>query len=141
MNYKRECGNCTACCEGWLEGFVYGKELKKGIPCHFMCENGCSIYEDRPENPCRSYQCEWLINFDIPEWMKPNRSGIIVTTRYYGNNKKYLEVLETGKPIESNILLWFFIYHYTTQIPLKIQVNGGFHNFGPNEFIEFTSNQ
>src|SRR5205814_3535317 len=29
---KRECGTCTACCDGWAIGTIYGHEMKPGVP-------------------------------------------------------------------------------------------------------------
>jgi hypothetical protein len=136
MTYKRECDGCTACCEGWLHGVAHGQHFQAGRPCHFKCEKGCSIYENRPEEPCRTYSCEWLNNYELPEWMKPNLSGVIITSREYKENKVYLEVYETGKKIDAEVLNWLFLYHYTTDIPLRVQVNGGWNNFGPQEFLE-----
>ena len=28
---KRECGTCTACCDGWAIGTIYGHEMKPGV--------------------------------------------------------------------------------------------------------------
>ena len=132
MNYKRECGGCTGCCEGWLSVQVYEQYAQPGRPCHFKCESGCSIYEDRPD-VCKIYKCEWLTNLDIPEWIKPNISGVIITKRKWSDGD-YLEVLETNRKIDAEVLNWFFIYHLTTNIPLRIQVSKGWNNYGPLEF-------
>lgn len=134
----RECNGCTACCEGWLHGQSHGQYFQPGRPCHFKCETGCSIYENRPEQPCKTYSCEWLKNKDIPEWMKPNLSRVIITKRKYDGGE-YLEVHEMGKKIDSTVLNWLFVYHYTTDIPLRVQVNGGWNNFGPSEFLKSQS--
>ena len=32
---QRQCGSCTACCDGWVEGTIRGHEMKPGVPCHF----------------------------------------------------------------------------------------------------------
>lgn len=130
----RQCNECTACCEGWLDGKVYDKYFQPGRPCHFMCETGCSIYENRPENPCKSYQCEWLINLEIPEWLKPNLSGVIITRKQWKNGE-YLEIKETNKEISSKVLNWIFTHHYTTDIPIRVQVCGGWNNYGPQDFL------
>jgi hypothetical protein len=135
MTYKRECGGCTACCEGWMHGQSHGEYFQPGRPCHFKCETGCAIYENRPEKPCKTFSCEWLQNYEIPEWMKPNLSGVIITSRDYGENKKYLEVLEMGKKIDAEVLNWIFLHHYTTDIPIRVQVNRGWYNFGPKDFL------
>lgn len=132
----RECNGCTACCEGWLPGYAYGHYFQQGRPCHFKCQNGCSIYEKRPEDPCKNYRCEWLDNMEIPEWFKPNLSNVIITRRNWRDGY-YLEVCEAGKKIDSTILNWIFHYHYTTNIPIKVQISGGWTNYGPKEFLDY----
>ena len=137
---KRTCGDCTACCDGWLSGVVNNREFYPGTPCHYSGCNGCSIYEDRPESPCRSYSCEWLKNTDIPEWMKPNKAGVIITgmgwDRPDGSKQVYLEVTETGKKIDSTVLNWLFKLHLRAGIPLKIQIDRGYNWYGPKEFFQ-----
>ena len=76
--YSRTCGDCTKCCEGWLEGVVHGYKMYRGCSCHFL-EKSCSAYESRPENPCKSYNCAWLLEDKFPSWMKPSLSGVIIT--------------------------------------------------------------
>lgn len=134
MNYLRKCDGCTACCEGWLHGQAEGQYFQAGRPCHFKCEKGCSIYENRPENPCRTYECEWKTNLEIPEWMKPNLSEVIITRRNWKNGE-YLEINEMGNTIKSVVLNWLFIHHCTTGVPIRVQVSGGWNNFGPKEFL------
>jgi hypothetical protein len=133
----RSCNGCTACCEGWLWGSAHGHNFYAGRPCHFMCESGCSIYENRPEDPCKTFKCMWLINDDIPEWLKPNLSKVIIVQR---NNEKvgdYIEVYETGQKIDSTVLSWFFEYHLSTKTNISIQIAGGWMNYGTNEFLKF----
>jgi hypothetical protein len=71
--------------------------------------------------------------------MKPNLSGVIITSREYGENKKYLEVLEMGKKIDAEVLNWIFLHHYSTDIPIRVQVNRGWYNFGPKDFLNQVS--
>ena len=138
MIKQRECGNCTACCEGWLVGQSHGNYFQPGRPCHFKCETGCSIYEDRPEEPCKNYSCEWLNNDKIAEWMKPNLCGVIITKKdWKGGN--YLEINEMGKKIDATILNWLFTYHYSTDIPIRVQVSNGWYNYGPKDFLSEVS--
>lgn len=74
---SKECGTCTACCEGSLHGKVNGHEMSPGVPCFFL-DKGCTIYETRPTEPCRSYQCLWLSIDDCPDYVKPEQSGLIL---------------------------------------------------------------
>ena len=139
---KRECGECGACCEGWLTGVAHGREFYPGMPCHFKGCNGCSIYEDRPEFPCKTYSCEWLKSDNVPEWMKPSESGVIITAKEWedaeGVKQVYLEVTETGRKIDSTVLSWLFRLFLRTTIPMKVQIGGGHNWYGTNEFFEAT---
>lgn len=81
----RVCGTCTECCGGALALNVYGQEVSPGTPCRFMVKcGGCSIYEDRPVEPCSTYKCLWLSNEDVPDWLKPEVSGAIFDIRNIG---------------------------------------------------------
>src|SRR5690349_22796733 len=46
----RKCGECTACCDGWVAGTIEGHEMKPGTPCFFRGDHCCSIYERRPRS-------------------------------------------------------------------------------------------
>ena len=129
---SRTCDGCTKCCEGWLWGQAYNHKFWTGRPCHFMSKKGCSIYEKRPDEPCKSFQCEWLKNEDIPEWMKPDQINAIIYMRQE-NDKTYLEITEAGSKLDSRVLSWFVIEFANKKIKnLKYQVDGGW-NFLHNE--------
>ena len=53
MSTSRQCGDCTACCEGWLHADIDGIELKPGKACDHLCAAGCGIYARRPKTPAR----------------------------------------------------------------------------------------
>ena len=75
----RHCGGCTACCDGWLRIEVSGHEVRPGKACPFRIEHGCSIYEQRPQHPCREFICGWLVpSSPLPEWMRPDKSDLIL---------------------------------------------------------------
>ena len=77
MEQKRSCGECSACCQGWLEDKKL--DMYPGKPCAHHCDTGCSIYPDRPETPCRTFRCAWLDNdVDYPEDFRPDLSGVIL---------------------------------------------------------------
>ena len=139
-NPSRECGGCTACCEGHLFGQAHGLQFYAGRPCHFKGKDGCTIYKDRPEDPCKTFKCAWLVDDRsvFPEWMRPDKSGVIVQVKYWGENKdkQYLYISECGEPVRSEILNWIFTFHVTSQIPISVQVNRGWTNYGPIEFIQ-----
>jgi len=132
----RKCGDCTACCEGWLAGTVYGRTFYPGKKCHFLCDSGCSIYEERPKEPCKRFVCSWLVDTNkvYPEWLRPDLSGIIIQDKTTKSGISYLHITETGKKIDSEILLWCINYHLTTKKNMSIQINGGWNHFGDQDF-------
>jgi ribosome modulation factor len=71
----RECGACTACC---FEIVIDDPALQK--PARTWCANcgagGCAIYETRPAD-CRTWHCGWRRMADLPETLRPDRSGIM----------------------------------------------------------------
>ena len=73
----RECGDCSLCCK--LPG-VYGGDVQK--PPDKWCEHcavgsGCKRYETRPD-PCRNFECLWLVNPLLPEELKPSRCHVVM---------------------------------------------------------------
>src|SRR5713101_8412369 len=75
----RACGTCTACCDGWVAGTIYGHEMKPGTPCHFRGEGCCSIYDKRPIEPCRNFVCGWLAaDSPFPESFRPERRAVLL---------------------------------------------------------------
>jgi len=118
---ERSCGTCTKCCEGYLLATVGDIDLFPGKPCHFVeINSGCSVYEDRPEDPCRVFKCEWLTQPLIPEWLKPNLSNVIFVSYdpnpdYPLDNIKaygYTALVEAGGKLTAQTLSWA-IAHYT----------------------------
>lgn len=82
----KTCGTCTECCSGALTVDVYGQVASPGVPCRFRVEKvGCSIYKDRPVEPCSTYRCLWLADPDFPDHLKPEHSGGIFDIRWIGN--------------------------------------------------------
>ncbi len=77
---SRECGSCIACCT--MLGVT---ELHKpvNVPCAFVCEGGCSIYETRPQT-CRNWSCDWKNGLIPDEEQRPDRLGIIFDLRLEG---------------------------------------------------------
>ena len=123
----RSCDGCTKCCEGWLWSEAYGHKFWPGRPCHFMCEKGCSIYENRPIDPCKNFKCEWLENNNIPEWMKPSVSNVIIYKRNE-DGKDLLEFTEAGSRLDPRILSWIFMNFVDEKIGnVKYQLDGGWN--------------
>ena len=132
----RECGNCHKCCDGWLKGNVNGKSFYPGKPCHFvLSRKGCTIYENRPDNPCKSYVCEWLVNDDFPEWFKPELSNVLINKRNVSGHNFYC-LKECGIKIDSAALNWFIQYALTNNYNIVYEVDGGKNFIGCPEFVE-----
>ena len=131
---KRSCGTCTKCCEGYLTGEALGHTFYGGKPCHFVAiGKGCTVYEKRPKDPCVSYKCDWLINPDIPEWMKPSDIDAIIDLREIEGHQ-YLSLKEAGGLMQSRVLNWFFQYILKTGMNAVWQVGGGSNWAGSPEF-------
>lgn len=141
--FKKECGSCTKCCEGWLGATIYDKEMHKGRPCFYLdkCNNKCAIYEQRPQDPCKDYSCAWLTDEQniFPLWMKPNLSNVIITLRSIVNNNKeyfYYDVIETGKKMESEVLNWIIHWALSSNINIRYEVCGNRFIFAQPEVAE-----
>ena len=91
----RACNGCTKCCE-WLTAEAYGFKFGNGLPCTFLKGSGCGIYECRPDG-CKSFQCYWKANINIPEWLKPSNVNIIMGKEQMGPFE-YVSVMYAGKP-------------------------------------------
>lgn len=131
---KRTCNGCTKCCEGWLSGEAKGIPFFKGRPCQFVSiGKGCSIYKDRPLEPCTTYQCGWIKNPDIPEWMKPSEVDAIVDFREL-DGMKYLNIVESGKPLSVSVLGWCIQYATNKGLNLVWEYEGGRNWVGTKEF-------
>jgi len=137
----RKCGDCKACCEGWVTGRVYGRTFYLGTPCHFIGDKGCSIYDLRPKEPCKRYKCVWLKNTDnaYPEWLQPNLSGVIISNKIDKFGKPYLKVLETGNKITDEVLQWLTDHQLETKKNMSIQTNGKWKHFGDHYFGDHDS--
>jgi len=131
---NRKCGNCTKCCEGYLSGEALGHTFYPGKPCHFIAiGKGCSIYSKRPTDPCATYQCSWLNNSDIPEWLKPSDIDAIIDERKI-KDITFLNLKEAGSPMQAKVLNWFFQHILATGTNALWQVNGGLNWAGSIEF-------
>lgn len=81
VSTERNCDGCTVCCDGWLAGKVNEHYFYPGQKCHYVSDIGCTIYEDRPYIPCKKYKCGWLVDKEIPEWMKPSNIQAVINVK------------------------------------------------------------
>jgi len=137
----RTCGECTECCTGTLQGEVRGYKFDKNSPCFFLKENKCSIYESRPDHPCKNYSCMWLNDISIPDFMRPDISKVVLTKRSV-DNFDYIEAEEAARKIMSAETLANVInFAVQTKQNLVYRVSGRLRWFGDPEFINFMDNQ
>lgn len=102
--FRRVCNGCTKCCEGLVIGNVNGHEMKPGTPCFYLKDHKCSIYETRPEYPCRNFECLWLSDPElVPEYFWPDKTNVILYDRFTPEGNPYLAI--HGK-ISVEILDW-----------------------------------
>lgn len=131
---ERSCGECTACCEGWLTGEAHGHSFQPGRPCFYL-QNNCGIYETRPENPCQTYKCVWLADSSLPLWMRPDKSKAIVTEREI-EGIKYWDVSECGQTLSSEVLSYLVMWAIDNQTNLQYRINNGPFKIGQKDFLE-----
>lgn len=108
---KRQCMPCFACCQGWLTGEVLGNELRPGQGCPHASEQGCGVYSQRPEVPCRTFVCSWLVEGSpLPDWMRPDQCGAIVLLNFDWQGEKVVSAVPVGKTIPEKTLDWLKDY-------------------------------
>ncbi len=131
---KRECGTCTACCDGWVEGTIRGRVMKAGVPCHFRGEGCCTIYEERPQEPCRNFICGWMMRGSpFPDSFRPDRLGVMmVPTRWRG--KPAFILRSAPRDPDEELLGWMRAFSVDTGIPFFYESRGERFGFGPPEF-------
>lgn len=109
----RSCEGCTKCCSGALSATIQIEsrsaihEMKPGTPCVFVqIGKGCGVYDERPEVPCKTFRCQYLVDEEVPEEMKPSRSNIILTVEEILPNVEYIIAHEAGGSLEGDNLKW-----------------------------------
>jgi hypothetical protein len=121
----RECGECTACCEGWLPD--KSLDMYAGKACTHCRSEGCAIYETRPENPCRTFRCAWLRDEEaFPAEMRPDQCGAIVLEARYWKEWNVMRAVPAGGPtIPEETLEWLRLHTKSKDVPL-IFIERGF---------------
>lgn len=69
------CGTCRVCC---ISLSIDDPKLSKaeGVPCSNLCDDGCGIYESRP-NACRKYVCQWHLLNEKEEKFRPEKCNLL----------------------------------------------------------------
>jgi len=130
----RTCDGCTECCKGWLPGAANGHSFYPGKPCFYVTATNCSIYKDRPADPCKEFKCTWIGENSLPMWMRPDLCGI-VTTKHTQGDVTYYRATECGKTIDAKVLSWFVMWALNSKINLIYEVDRGLNRIGSQEFL------
>ena len=139
----RNCGECTKCCEGYLhsEGELKlknGKVFKLGgSPCPILqIGKGCGDYENRPQNPCRGFQCEWVRQPQAyPEEMRPDRIQAIFSLQEV-DGIPYLRITEAGQRLDAEVLSHGIKLALLNKANIYWEIDGKIHWFGNRDYIQ-----
>ena len=131
---SRSCDGCTKCCEGWLQGEAFGHNFFRGRPCFFLNKK-CTIYENRPHDPCRSYTCGWLDEMHFPEWMKPDLVNVIINRAKHKDTIYYV-LIESGSLLNVKVLSWMIQWALNNNQNLMYYIDGGVNRIGSKDFLE-----
>ncbi len=144
MAAARQCGACTRCCDGWVEGEIRGHRMHPGQACHFLVPGPgagpgsghglCSIYSERPQSPCRNFVCAWLApGSALPDSFRPDQIGVIaVATRWRG--APALILVSAGNDPDEATLEWMRAHAQSTRTPFFYAQGGERFGFGPPQF-------
>lgn len=66
-----KCDGCTFCCKIFSIAEV---NSKRGENCDFMCDEGCSRYDDQPI-PCSTFCCAYNQTDEAPIELRPDKCG------------------------------------------------------------------
>jgi hypothetical protein len=132
----RQCGSCTACCDGWLKFEVSGHKIDHGQPCPFCKEHSCTIYERRPKDPCRDFICGWLApTSPLPDWMRPDKADMILLPAKFRWQEHPVDVaVAVGERPKAEALDWLKSFCAARKRLLVYQDSEDWYAFGPPAF-------
>jgi hypothetical protein len=135
-NAARACSECTACCDGWLRINVRGHDVSPGNPCRFSVAHKCSIYADRPVDPCQKFICGWLADSSpLPEWMRPDKANLILLAANFQWRGIPVHVaVAVGPRPKEKAINWLKEFCLQSQRPLIFQSDGEWTAYGPPQF-------
>lgn len=132
----RVCGDCTACCDGWLKIEVRGHQVQPGTPCLFSSGHHCTIYPDRPQHPCREFICGWLARSSpLPEWMRPDKANmILLPAKFIWRGLRVDVAVPVGEQPKKKALDWLKKFCSEHKRPLIYESKTDWFAFGPPAF-------
>lgn len=135
----RSCGPCRKCCEGWLTAHlvvpgVVNCTMKPGTPCTQLSPQACSVYEQRPQHPCRTFVCGWLIeNGPFPPEFRPDMLQVIIVPITWKETRAWVLVPAPQPPCDT-LMAQMRGYTQATQEPHMIKLPGKLLCYGASEF-------
>lgn len=134
---RRHCGSCTACCDGWVRMTVHGHPVEPGQPCLYSTGRGCTIYSQRPDDPCRRFVCGWLQEHSsLPEAFRPDKIGFIVLPDMFIWGGAMVDVVTpAGRDPQGPPLEWLMRRAEREHRPFIYQQNGIWIGYGPQDFL------
>lgn len=137
----RPCGDCSLCCDGWVKTQVLGHDIDLDKPCPFSSGQHCTMHDTRPDDPCRVFFCGWAEpESELPDWMKPDQSGVIVLSGRVSWAGRPVDVLvSAGKDPDKKLLDWYHEYSTKNLRPFIYESQQQWFAFGPKEFQQVVS--
>lgn len=134
---KKSCGSCTKCCEGWLLFTVNSIQIHPNKPCYMLKKGvGCTDYENRPEKPCKSFKCAWLMIDDMPEEFKPDRCGVIMNYNFNGQYGWFVLTRSPNNPT-AEFLQWAIKYANDKKQNIVWSIDSKTFWLGTNDFCKY----
>lgn len=131
----KECGECAECCKGPLKAKVFEHQIGNGIPCPLLKNNKCSVYDTR-DTVCREYVCTWKSDDNIPDFMRPDKSHILITDRTLNGHYYWDVVSITGKEMPLENLSLIIKYVSVNKLNLVWKIHDKFFWIGSDKFVE-----
>ncbi len=106
-----------------------------GKPCQFVEVGvGCSIYKDRPKEPCKLFECSWKASDFVPEQFSPKNTGQLLCAQRI-DNIDYLCSVYAGKEIQPDYLSWLVGFAVARQLNVEWFVDGMSYALGSPDFL------
>jgi hypothetical protein len=104
-----------------------------GNACAHRRSGGCAIYETRPEQPCRTFECAWLQDEEaFPEEMRPDQCGAIVLPGRLWREWRCMKAVPVGAIIPEATLEWLRVHTEVQDTPLifyeREVIDGEYHS-------------
>jgi len=121
------------CCNGTFSlPTIYGQTVQPTKPCYFLnVVSKCTIYEDRPSG-CKSYQCLWLADKSIPDFMKPEKIGGILDIAKF-KEYTYLQLNTNNVSYPEEAMEFSKSEADKRRMNLIIQANGVYSYYGDRQ--------